>query len=203
MSDAATLDWVHLPAGVEPMSLWEPLHDGEIRALRSDLLERSVTLEIDVYHLRRSHDLGEDFRFLLRLGGVRSVRATRHAFWPGGFTMPDGTPYEEQRRLVAEYHAKGREHSVDWATLETALEDPERFLDISHAELTAGAGTVALRLQCMLDGDEWHDLYLYAESLEVAGSDGRALTLEEFLRLGHDYWEAFSRRRLSAPDAAP
>jgi hypothetical protein len=37
-------DWVNLPESVFTLSLWDTLHDGDLLAIESDLLARTVTL---------------------------------------------------------------------------------------------------------------------------------------------------------------
>lgn len=40
-------DWIHLPDGQETRILWECLHDAELRASVSDLLDRTVELRFN------------------------------------------------------------------------------------------------------------------------------------------------------------
>jgi hypothetical protein len=122
------------------------------------------------------------------------VRATGYSFWPGGYVRPENATREEQSRAVDEYQAKGREHSVDWTALEGTLEDSETVLDVYEAELTSADGLLTLRLVGALGGDDWHTLFLHAETLEFTASDGSPLTLDEFLALGRAYWDAFGAR---------
>src|SRR5262249_50862472 len=135
------LDWVHLPSSSATRSLWTCLHDARLESVRSERLERSVTLSFDVWYIRDHHQLPEDLRFRFCLAGVRSVRAVTFVHWPGAGPGRDvllGKSYEEQTRLVDEYQSKGREESVSWTEFEEAV-TPDAFLDLRHAELVTGA----------------------------------------------------------------
>jgi hypothetical protein len=195
------IDWVHLPASVEPQSLWTCLHDAELTAVTSDLWNRTVVLEFDVLHLRKHHHLPEDLRFRCRLCDVRSVRAVAFAYPEppllNGLTLPAppevaGMSVEEQLHLKGEYTARGRDESVSWGSFEAALADT-RF-EVLEAEFVQNSETVALHLEGRLDDEYWYRLFLQAGSLAVERSDGAACSLERFIALGDAYWEAFSSR---------
>ncbi|HEY2545105.1 MAG TPA: hypothetical protein VGI46_03475 [Candidatus Acidoferrum sp.] len=192
-------DWLNLPPGADPVSLWDCLHDADVVSIRSNLLERTMSLFCDIEHLRSFHQLDEGFQFILRLEGVQSARVLRYEIWPGGCSIPPGASREEESRLVAEYQAKWREQSASWEDFEAVVtRQDEQVFDISDAAVATSQTTlVALRLCGHLNYATYHEVYLRAERLNIFGSDGREFTLGEFQKLGETYWEAFSRRTKS------
>ncbi len=118
MKKQTPLDWTHLPEGTETISLWRSLHDGELRAIRSSLLDRTVRLEFSVDYVVTFHNLAEGLTFILLLEGVKSVRVVKWIPWPGDSSAPEGAPAKEQQRLVEEYHAKWRQESESWNAFE-------------------------------------------------------------------------------------
>src|SRR4051812_13476750 len=109
------LDWVHPPPSIEPQSMWNCLHDGELQSVHADTLERSLELAFEVSYLQEHHRLPDDLLFQFRFSGVRSVRATTFIRWPGPFPNTEGKPREEESQLIREYWSKGREESVTWS----------------------------------------------------------------------------------------
>jgi hypothetical protein len=83
-----TIDWVNFAEGAPTFSLWESLHDGDVLAIESDLLGRTVTMRFDVGYVRKFHQLSEETRFVIVMDGVQSVRSLRSVPWPGGFSVP-------------------------------------------------------------------------------------------------------------------
>jgi|SRR5215475_6782938 len=192
--EAMIHDWLNLPASANVVSLWDSLHDAEVISIQSNLLERTMDLFCEIEHLRRFQKLDEGFQFILQLKGVQSARVLRYAIWPGGCSIPDGLPVDEQRTLVAEYQAKWREESASWNEFEAQVtRQYEQVFDISDAAITNSVpGTVALKLCGHLNYATYHEVYLRFEHLKIAGSDGRQFQLEEFEQLGEAYWKAFS-----------
>ena len=185
------LDWIHLPEGVGPVSLWESLHDGELRAMSSNLLDRTLRMEFDVGYLIDFHGLAEELTFIMFLQGVRSVRVVRWAAWPGGCSIPPGATALEQEKLVADYHAKWREESESWNTFVASIAGGD--FEVSDATLVADDRELALKLGLMQDSS-YFQVFVRAEKLAVSLSDGQPLSLAEFHRLGNEYWEAFAKR---------
>ena len=95
------VDWVNLPEDIPTLSLWETLHDGDLLAIESDLLARTVTLRFDVGYVRDFHHLPADTRFVVLVKGVQSARSFRSVPWPGGCPIPQGTPNTQQSALIA------------------------------------------------------------------------------------------------------
>ncbi len=196
MQEQPKLDWVNLPPNAVVESLWDCLHDGDLLAVRADLLVRTVTLEIDVAHVRDFHKIGDDTHFLVTLHDVQSVRAATFAVWPGPRPDTSGKSREEESRLINEYQAKWREESVGWNDFMALF--PANKFDISNAEIVRGESGVAMQIGGMVDGDDIADqfftIFLRAEAVSLQQSDGVSLTVEQLIKLGEDYWNAWSAR---------
>ena len=185
------VDWVNLPEGAAELSLWSSLHDGDLNAVESDLLARTLTLRFDVGYVRDFHSLPEETMFVVTVSGVQSVRSFNSAPWPGGCSIPPETPYEQQQAIVAEYQSKWREESMSWADFERLTNNG---LEVSSAALCRGLNGVALRLGLLVEGDSYVEAYIRGE--EITFSIGaRHLTPEEFVEMGEAYWEAFANKR--------
>lgn len=187
-------DWLHTPVVCEVQSLWACLHDGELLSCKSDLIARSVILEVKVDHLL--DDSQAHVKFLLRVEGVTSVRAVVEFPWPGGVSIPEGTTREDESRLINEYWAKWREESISWQVFESTL--AVEALEIHEAELARGNNSVTLKLGGFLYGEPFDDHYCTAfirgSNISASRSDGLTFSLEEFMRLGREFWETLSER---------
>ena len=199
------LDWTNLPPGAQETSLWAGLHDAQIVSIQSNLLDRSITLNLESDHLLEFHNLPLDMQFLLRLDGVQSARVVQHAGWPGEFSVPAGVSPEEQSRLITEYQSKCREESVSWAELEDALTtEYKQVLDIADATLAASSNnSVALRINGLLNYTEYRELFLRAERLTLTRGDGMDLGIDGLLKMGEAYWDAFEQRKNGDPGENP
>jgi hypothetical protein len=192
-----SVDWVHLPPGAQEMSLWVGLHDAQIVSIRSDRLERTLTLHLECDHLLEFHELPLDMQFLLRLEGVQSARVVHYEMWPGEFSVPAGVSSEQKERFVAEYQSKWREESLSWSELESAITlECKQVIDIVDATMaTTPDRSVALRISGLLNYTEFRELFLRAESLTLAKGDGQDLGIAGLLKMGEAYWDAFERRK--------
>jgi hypothetical protein len=190
------VDWAHLPAGVSDLSLWEGLHDAQIIAIQSSLLARTVTLNLEIEHLRIFYELPLDMQFLFRFEGVQSARVLKYSVWPGAFSVPKGVSKDEEARLVAEYQAKWREESVSWVDLEKAVtSEHKQVIDISDASLAvAENGSVALRVVGLFNYTTYHELFLRAERFTIFRSDAGELSVSDLLKLGEAYWNALEKQ---------
>ncbi|HEY6268016.1 MAG TPA: hypothetical protein VIX11_06950 [Candidatus Acidoferrum sp.] len=199
------VDWMNLPPGAQETSLWAGLHDAQIVTIRSNLLERTITLHLESDHLLEFHNLPLDMQFLLRLDGVQSARVVQHAGWPGEFSVPAGVSPEEQSRLITEYQSKCREESLDWTDLETALTtECKQVLDIADANLATAPGkSVALRINGLLNYTEYRELFLRAERLTLTRGDGQDLGIAGLLKMGEAYWDDFEKRKNGDPSGSP
>jgi hypothetical protein len=192
MQEPSKKDWIHLPSTSVSVSLWASLHDGELLTICSDLLECTVVLEIDVFHVRDFHKLGDGIRFVVTLQGVESARASSFLIWPGAVPEVQGKSYQEQNRLVEKYQTKGREESVGWNDFVAAF--ATNVMDIYSAELACDNNTATLHLQGTLNGDKYHytffNIFIRAKKIQIRQSNDILLTLEQFIQLGEDYWGA-------------
>lgn len=195
------LDWVHLPPGVEPESLWDCLHDSYLIRSRSNLWERTVTLDFRSYHLQEHFELPEDWEFQFRFEQVAAVRVftyqtpkhpEREAIEVSGRALT----HEEDYRLSVEAHERDRLETASWSSFELALVDEDTSFDVLNAEYVQREdGALTLRLGGMLHGSNWHQLVIRAGNLTVLRSDRESFSLEELLTMGETYLEDFSRRR--------
>jgi hypothetical protein len=200
-----TLDWIHLPPGVQEVSLWAALHDTQIVSIQSDLLARTLTLHLESEHLLEFHHLPLDMQFLLRLEGVQSARVVHYAIWPGKFSVPTGVSNEDQTRFVAEYQSKWREESLSWSELESAITtECKQVIDIADATMaTAADNSVALRISGLFNYTEFRELFLRAERLKLSKGDGQDLRIAGLLKMGEAYWDAFERRKTRDSEPSP
>jgi hypothetical protein len=191
------MDWVHLPAGVSDVSLWEGLHDAQIIAIQSNLLARTLTLNLEIEHLRIFYELPLDMQFLFRFEGVQSARVLKYSVWPGSFSVPKGVSKEEEAQLVAQFQAKWREESVSWEGLQKSVTtEHKQVIDISDATLAvAENGSVALRIVGLFNYTTYHELFLRAERLTIFRSDAGELSVSDLLKLGESYWDALERQK--------
>ena len=79
---AGVSDWLNLPSGLSAIPLWEALHDAKIVSIRSNILERTLTLSCEAEHLRSFHRLDHGFKFIVGFEGVQSARVLRYTKWP-------------------------------------------------------------------------------------------------------------------------
>ena len=184
------VDWVNLPEDATELSLWSTLHDGDLAAIESDLLVRTLTLRFEVGYVKNFHKLPEETRFVVIVSGVQSVRSFRGVQWPGGCSIPLGTPYELQQAIVAEYQSKWREESLSWADFERLI---TAGLEVSSATLARRSDGVALRLGLLVGGDSYVEVYVRGTEISF-WIDERQITPEEFVEIGEAYWAAFANR---------
>lgn len=199
------LDWVNLPHGISSVSLWDGLHEAQIISMQSNLLERTVTLNLEIENLRIFYQWPLDVQFVFRLGGVQSARVVKYSIWPGPFSLPPGVSKEEQERLVAEYQTKWREESLNWSDLEKAMTaEHKQVIDIADATLaTEKNGAVALRISGLLNYTAYHELFLRAEKLTISRTDAGELAVAELLKLGEAYWDALEQQENEDSQDAP
>lgn len=187
--EQSIVDWVNFPEAITTVSLWEALHDGDLFAIESDLLARTVTLRFDVDYVKDFHHLPEGTRFVIVVSGVQSVRSIHSVLWPGGCQIPTGTPNEQQDVIIAEYRRKWREESQSWADFERLNRDG---FEVSDATLGRGSEGVALRLGVMA-GDDYLTAYIRGEEATFYVGE-KLVTLEEFVAFGEAYWSVFCKR---------
>ncbi len=145
--EKSIVDWVNFPDGIPTLSLWDTLHDGDLISIESDLFARTVTLRFAVGYVSNFHHLSEQTRFVIVTSGVRSVRSLRSVPWPGGCSIPQGTPNAQHEALITEYHRKWRQESQSWSDFERSASDG---LEVSNAILGRGTDVVALQLGLLM-----------------------------------------------------
>jgi hypothetical protein len=199
------VDWVHLLPGICGVPLWAGLHDAQIISIQSNLLERTITLNVEIENLRIFYQWPLDMQFIFRLDGVQSARVLHYSIWPGAFSIPPGVSKEEESRLVAEYQAKWREESLSWGDLEKAVTtECKQVIDISDATLATGQdGSVTLRIAGLFNYTTYHELFLRAEKMTISRTDAGEITVEELLKLGEAYWDALEREEDEDSQGAP
>ena len=189
--DKPILDWVNLPSGVEPTSLWAGLHDAHLIDIRSDLLARTLEIDYRIQHINHFHHWDDDTVVTFTHSSVSSVRCLSNTIWPGSCDIPAGLPASEKRRIVQEYQAKWRQYSVDWLQLEQSLHAGKYEIGVSDGALVRN-DNVAMRIEGFHNKDDmYHELYIYAETVDIRIGHDRSVTMEEFLGYGQAYWDAF------------
>ncbi len=193
--ESRIVDWVNLPPEISGESLWDGLHEAQIISIQSSLLERTVTLHVEIENLRIFHAWPLNMQFVFRLDGVQSARVLKYSIWPGTFAVPPALSKQEQDRLVAEYQAKWREESANWSDLEKAVTaEHKQVIDIADASLaTEKDGAVALRISGLLNYTAYHQIFLRAEKLTISRTDAGKVTIAELLKLGAAYWDALEQ----------
>jgi hypothetical protein len=197
------LDWVNLPPRAILRSLWDCLHDAELRGIGSNLLDRSLTLRFWSFYISEFHGFPKELQFAFQLDGVQSARAFHWQLWPGGCSVPEGASRDEEKRLVADYRAKWREDSCSWPEVESRLSREKHAPDVMDASFASGENNeIAIHLGVMLADGEYFNLFVRAERLSVSRSDGEPIDLEGFINLEEAYWEAYAARRKNNTDSS-
>jgi hypothetical protein len=190
------LDWVNLPERAALLSLWDCLHDAELRGIGSNLLARRLTLKFWSSYIPEFHGFPKELEFTFQLDGVQSARSFHWELWPGGCSVPEGVSREEENRLIAEYRAKWRENSCSWPEVESRLSREKQAPYVMDASFASGEnGEVAIHVGVMLTDGEYYNLFVRAERLSVERTDGKPIDLERLIKLGEAYWEAYAARR--------
>jgi len=100
--------------------------------------------------------------------------------------IPNGASPKEEVRL----------HKDAWKAFESAIAQQSLEVEVLQATLTVDRNKVNLWLFLRgTSGDYYPELSISATSFSVGRSDGVPLSLEAFVRLGEDYWDAFAARR--------
>ena len=159
------------------LSLWAPLHDGKLLVIHSDPETNAVTLEIEVLHLQKFHQLGTDALFLISLHEVDFVQVKT-------WLTVDEITQEEQETTMA------------WNDFVAAL--PANEFDISEANVVAPEIAPTLQLKGMLYGNEFDDQYfqvvLRAKALTIELGAGNPITLAQLIELGQSYWDTWKEK---------
>lgn len=167
-------DWTNLPDRTEVTSLSVSLHDGTLIRIESDGVKRRIVLTFDVLYLCQYHHLPENTRFLIQFDGVQSARARASS-------------------------RVGYEVSVSWDGLAANVSSSDGTgLEVMDADLvllpTGGAALELAGFSGTRDG-LWMTVNIRAEWMKIYSSDGVDFSLEQFLKLGGEYWDDFGKRR--------
>lgn len=194
--DGAVLDWVNLPVGTRQECLWDSLHDAELLSIQSDLLERTIVLTFSSFYLPKFHSLPLDLKFLFKLEAVQAARIVTWRAWPGPRPNIENVSYEESTRLEAAHRAKWREESLAWSEFEERMHPANNPPEVTDAVLAGqeDAG-IAIHFGVRMDDGDYFEVQLRASKLTLLRSDGEPIDLEQFKKLGKEYWEAFAARR--------
>ncbi len=181
------------------IGLWTCLHDGEIKALQSDLLERTLSFVIDAPFHWEFHGLPADTRFTLVGRGVRSTQAFTFEAWPGSVEPSREMPWAEAQEVRLQNARLGRLVSSNWADFATQIGTEEEYIVMS-AELARDGASPVLRLGAMsYPNSNYRDIEVRAESFHFLVGI-REMAVEEFVRFGDAYWEDWSKQ---AKEASP
>lgn len=180
----------------EVVGLWNCLHDGSLKSLSSDSLDRSIELLIDVPYLWSFHSLPAHTRFRLRLQAVSAVEALRFVAWPCDPVIPEGSSWEDSEAIRKSFYAKGRLESEEWQAVAGRLVKTEEY-EISHATIATREPNIAILTLQLLNDDlsDYPEIRITAERIHFFLGPDQELSLPEFLDFGESYWRAFAERR--------
>jgi hypothetical protein len=152
-------------------------------------------MTFDVFYIRKYHNLPEGTLFNFIFDGVTSARVTTYALWPGKFTVPKSVSREEEDRLIKEYQSKWREESLDWNDFEKSLQMKKSSFTVLDPVLASSDKAASIKIGGLLN-DKYHNVFIRASKLTIDRSDGKSLKLGGFMKLGREYWQAFSEGKL-------
>ncbi len=186
-------DWT-APSVAEWEYLWDCFHDGELKSISFEPLERTLMLEIELGFPAPPEPCPNSVKL--------SFREVTHAVifvyveWTGPLPVhQDGMDREaweaELRAYNAKFHVEGL--SIKEATRLFA----EDKLTILEARRSVNGDCKVIELDGYLeDADAWHRLLIAAKDLDVF-ADGQPSTMEEIIAFGRRGWDAWKRK---APD---
>ena len=186
-------DWIHLPAGVEAISLWTSLYDGRLSRVATNALARTATLEFDVYYLWKFHGLPRETRFQLEFEEVSSLRTTRLMRPSVGFLEIVGEEPRHRAQRLHDHHNTWRKESIAWNAWEREVGSGEGY-EVSQAELASDSNVASVHIGGFNEAAVFTDIYLTAGRLKFYLNGKTPLTIDEFLEVGGKYWKAFGKR---------
>ena len=175
-------------------SLWECLHDGDLKAIELDALSRVAMLSWDVPYLWTFHALPIESRFEFNLEEVREAQVLEFQPWPGATRLPVGPPWSEQEVIRRTYYEKAVYTSWDWHTFVQSVSTSD--YECSNAHLTRDSkGKVRLSLDLSNSAANEYPTVCFAfTNMRVTLTPDRELTMEQFLAMGAAYWNDFAER---------
>src|SRR4051794_15513643 len=105
-----SVDWVNLPNAVASTSLWESVHDGDLRSIKSEVLQRSLHVAFEVAYLYPEDEVAKA-SFSFAFEGVQSVRVLKLTIWPGKFEFPDFRDRENSEKSRDEFRRLCRQET--------------------------------------------------------------------------------------------
>lgn len=196
METPSKVGWIYLPQDVSPQSLWACLHDGELLTVQSDLLARSLKLEIDLPHLRPGENTGPEARYFLEISGVTVLSVEVSLSWPGTRPETKHLSVKEQIRIQSEFSALGRTESMRWSDYAENFRE-DAFFQIMNADLAERKDSCALRLEGYFDGEtycgNWWTISVCAQSYRLSRGRSEDISIKEFIQIGQDYWDTFGK----------
>ena len=185
-----------MPDGVyktEELSLWECLHDGEIKQVRSDLMARTLTVAVNSSFHWEFHNLPEETRFELVGENVRVAEVFSFEVWAGAGNPPQDAPWEEAEKQRKEDSEKGRLISTDWKHFTSQIETNEDCLILSASLETSSAKNVHSLGVMSYPNSDWRDVRIHAECFRFFVG-ARELSVQAFQEFGSKYWEDWSSK---------
>jgi hypothetical protein len=175
-------------------SLWESLHDAILIRITSAPRQRKIDFEFRINHLCKFHQLPINTTFLLQFEGVDFVRVAEDAPWPN-------KPYDALFKIITNQEislpamsARLGDEDIPWHKFEEQL-NAEKDTEVYEASITqCEDGRLLFRLGIHVFPEFWPGLNIYAQSFSIQKTESEMLSLEEFLQLGVDFWEAFEAR---------
>ena len=146
-------------------------------------------LKFAVPYLPRFQNLPAELRFMFRAESVQSARVLRWDIWPGAIEIQPGMTAEEMGRVRAGHRAKWREQSGSWDEFERWVLRNEEPPVVSAAMLAMSSGERVLKAGLNIREGEYVELVIRSEGLSVFRTDGGSIDLDQFKRLGEEYWD--------------
>jgi hypothetical protein len=184
------IDWVHLPDNTKEEPLGECLHDADLKSVQSDLLNRTLLLNFHIPYINEFHKFPDKMVFKFIFESVSSVRIVHFSMWPGNFSLPPDISREEESKLIEEYQSKWREESMDWNKFEKELVTSQNKLWIKDANFALNDKQLSFKSYGHID-DKLYEFYIRAERFKIFFKNRQVISLNDFLKLGRGYWEAF------------
>jgi hypothetical protein len=186
------IDWVHLPSDTKVEPLWECLHDADLESIKSDLLKRTLILNLHIPYINDFYKFPNKMLFQFLFECVTSVRVVYFSIWPGKFTLPPNISREQESKLVDEYQSKWREESMDWNEFENEMNSSQNKLWIEDANLAFNDKQLSLKSYGHVD-NTLYEFYIRAECLKIIDKNEQIISINDFLQLGRGYWDDFNK----------
>jgi hypothetical protein len=186
------IDWVHLPYDTKVEPLWECLHDADLKSIKSDLLNRTLILNLHVPYINDFHKFSDEMLFQFLFECVTSVRAVHFSIWPGKFTLPSNISRDQESKLIDEYQSKWREESMDWNDFEKEINSSQNKLWIKDANLGFNDKQLSFKSYGHVE-HKLYEFYIRAESLKIFYKKEQVISFDDFLQLGREYWDDFNK----------